>query len=125
MSLLKISDTHLEGWLVRGKAQMRIFGQRTAADRKHLPVGWYTVALQPVENGLVQAWAPVWREEIHLGEVQARLMALQAEGWAISRSRVSELDWQAAGRQGGRQKKAPAIDRMPRRRKPSFTADRD
>lgn len=75
-----MNQDRIEVWLVKGDAMRRLHGQRPS----EVPPGHadeILVSLQPVENGQVIAWAPIFRRWMKPEETKQILEALAAEGW--------------------------------------------
>jgi hypothetical protein len=78
----------MEVWFSRGEGRaqevLRLHGQRPVAlDPQELP-GKLLVALQPVLEGIVQAWSPLARGWMTETEVRSLQDRLEGEGWDAS-----------------------------------------
>ena len=70
----------MEVWLVRGDEMRRLHGQcPTDAETWH--PNEILVALQKVENGLVVAWAPIFRRWMTRQEAERLVAELVEQGW--------------------------------------------
>jgi len=88
---MNLMERRMEVWYARGEGRqwevLRLHGQRPASlDDKEFP-GKFLVSLQPVVDGIVQAWKPLSRGWMTESEIRALKDRLEADGWTSSQHR--------------------------------------
>lgn len=84
-------ERRMEVWYARGQGRkqevLRLHGQRPAAMDEKIRPGKILVSIQPVVDGIVQAWKPIARGWMTESEVRALRDRLEADGWTFSQHR--------------------------------------
>jgi len=70
----------MEVWLVRGDEMRRLHGQ-CPSDAETWHQDEILVALQPIENGLVMAWKPIFRRWMTRQEAEGIVVEMAEQGW--------------------------------------------